>query len=131
MSGFKMPNSISTPYGKVVSLGQNQNIIFKEPATLEEAKSVGQILQKVGFINPRDKVTVQLQKRDSIYVVRIVVNQEFLNKPNEEKQPVFKEFAHIAHTISAEGMKGESVLIELCDSNLKMVESITMKKKEN
>ena len=130
-AGFKLPETFATPFGEIVGLGANQSIIFQEPATLEEAKSVGAVLQQFGIISPRRKSTAQLQKQDSLYLVRLVVLQQTLEQPEAKLQPLIEEFAHLGFVISKTALKGAPVQVELCDSNLKTVTTIEMKAKES
>jgi hypothetical protein len=76
----------------------------------EEAQKLGEILMKHGYF-PKDKrVSVQLDKIDELYKVRLVVQDKYFR--DTSKDEYLKE---IAKEASAEAFKNSSLDIELCD----------------
>jgi hypothetical protein len=93
-------------------------LYYTDPVSLDQARTVGQFLQKIGFFNNSKGTTVQLGREQDLFQLRFVVNASRVDDPS-----VTKNFRTIARAVSVEALGGEPVRLHLCDPELHTLRS--------
>ena len=100
-------------YGKKKTFGKGE-LYYTESVTNDEAEKAGALLKKMGYLNDDRETSVQIDKADSIYKIRFVVDEEF-QETDTTLDFTFKTLGFLA---SATVFNGKPVEIDLCDNRL-------------
>lgn len=66
-------------YGKKILINDKSEVYYKgSGVSMEDAKRLGQFLLSRGYFNVSDQRSVQLTKKGDSYVVKLVVDQEYM-----------------------------------------------------
>ena len=101
---------ISQPgYGSKLSF-EGTDVYYTEEVTEEEAQRLGEYLVQTGFADGREK-SVQLTKRDSVYLFRMVVMEGATKDSTNDLT-----FEAMAVTLSYNAFNKAPVQLEACDN---------------
>jgi hypothetical protein len=108
-------------YGKKIKVeGTKAEIYYKDGATEEDAKKLGDFLKQDEFINDKKATSIQVLKENGGYTVRFVYSKDYYDK-NEGIEKSFKEYAA---KISKDVFNGNKVNIALADNKFKDFKTI-------
>ncbi len=112
-------------YGDKIEVSSSE-VYYKDGASEPEAKKLGDFLKKQGYFDSSKKATVQLVKDKEDYVVKMVVDEDVVNK---DKAFYHRYFWFIQDLISKEVFKGKKTKIVMADDGLKDIATVgTIKK---
>lgn len=100
-------------YGKKKTFGKGE-LYYTEQITEEEAQKAGEFLLKNGILSEDRRNSIQLDKADSIYKLRIVVEDKFFTNDSADIT-----FRGISTFMSLEVFDNKPVEVDLCDDQLK------------
>lgn len=106
-------------YGKRLEFNKDE-VYYTQAVTEDEAKSLGNYLQKIGYFSGQG-YTVQLDKANDTYQARFVVQ-----KGIESNDAALNAFKGLVNQLSKDVFKGGKVEIHLCDEHLKTLKVVKM-----
>jgi hypothetical protein len=100
-------------WGKNVDFGQGQEVFYAKGATKDEARKLGQFLQRIKYFSGQRPASVQVARDGERYIVSFVL------QPGAWAQPdVLASAAQLRVAIAAEVFEGKPVEVRLCDEEL-------------
>src|SRR5579875_241694 len=105
-------------YGKKVSINDKNEVYYKgDDVTENNAKDLGNYLEKTGFFNPQKEETAQVlkNKNDDKYTVKFVYDKDYFNKNSDQLNVIFWL---LQDQISQNVFNGKKVSIALTDNKL-------------
>lgn len=100
-------------YGKKKAFGQG-DLYYTENITEAEADSAGKFLKDMGYLSDDKETSIQLDKTDSVYKIRLVVQEQF----QEKDSSLDFSFSALGTMASLRVFDGKPVEVELCDERL-------------
>jgi hypothetical protein len=97
---------------------KNGELYYTSGVTKDEADKLGNFLVKSGFFDG-EKKSVQLNKEDGTYQVRLVIKPGF-----ENNAPYIEQCKQAAKEVSQNVFQGAPVVIHLCDDQLKTLKVV-------
>ena len=106
----------TAPVSGKVTFGAGE-MVYTEPATAEEARAAGDTLLEAGL--GKDKaVSVYLGKEQNTYQLRYVINRSGVSDPE-----IMSAFRVLTRAVAARALGGATVMMHLCDGELKTLRS--------
>jgi hypothetical protein len=100
---------------KVKIIGTKGEVFYKDGATADDAKKIGDYLKEQGYLSNDRPANVQVTKPSSDYVVRLVYNKSYF----EANQYLEKEFKRYGAEMSEKLFNDKQVSIILSDEKFK------------
>lgn len=100
-------------YGKKKTFGKGE-LYYTESITEDEADKAGSFLKEMGYLSDEKETSIQIDKADSIYKIRLVVGKEF----QETDTTLDFSFKALGFLASTTVFNGKPVEIDLCDNTL-------------
>ena len=116
-------------YGKKVLINEKSEVYYKGKGVSEEdAKRLGHFLLSRGYFNASDKRSIQLTKHKSTYVVKLVVDQDYM-KADDTVLAGFKVWQMWIEDSVFNGSQTELLLADIELKNTRQVGEFTDKEK--
>lgn len=106
--------AIAACHGKKVRIGQSGEVFYKSPVTRQEAEKVGQLLESTGEFSGGGRKSLQLRKKDGVYLLRIVIIK---GKENDAK--IVNALKFTAGRVSHQALGGSKIKLQLCNAYFK------------
>jgi hypothetical protein len=101
-----------TDYGEKLEIDGDEIYYISENVEKEEAQKLGEFLQSTEYFTG-EGFSVQLDKKDDVYLVRFVVQEEAYE--GDDYTDLFRAYGEqISNTV----LNGEAVEVHLCDDTL-------------
>lgn len=101
-------------YGTKKTFGKG-DLYYTENVTEAEADSAGKFLEENGYLSDEKETSIQLDKVDGVYKIRLVVNEQY----QEKDSSLDYSFRALGMLASMKVFDNEPVEVELCDALLK------------
>ena len=109
-------------FGEKVEIGDDLEVFYKGEATAEEAKTLGEFLEEEGLIKADGgRASVQLDKEDDAYIIRIVYNKKAYKKNPDAYLFAFSSWPQL---LSKKIFKGDDIKVMIADEKFKDVDEV-------
>ncbi len=100
-------------YGKKKTFGKS-SLYYTENITEEQADKAGVFFKDMGYLSEANESNIQLDKVDSTYKIRLVVDKEF----QEKDTSLDFSFKALGFLASISVFDGKPIEVDLCDGRL-------------
>ena len=109
-------------FGERVKISDELEVFYKGDATEEEAKALGEYLEEESLIKAvSGTASIQLDKEEDAYTVRIVYNKEAYEENSEAYLFTFSSWPQL---VSKKVFKGDDTEVMIADEKFKEVEEV-------
>jgi len=100
-------------YGKKKTFGKG-SLYYTENITEEQADKAGAFLKEMGYLSDDKETSIQLDKVDSTYRIRLVVSEEY----QEKDTSLDFSFKALGFLASISVFDSKPIEVDLCDGRL-------------